>query len=437
MKMTPFFQSILNRRMLICLFTGLVSGLPLYILISMLPAWLRTEGIGLKEIGLLTLVQIPYAWKFIWSPIMDSVKLPWLGLRRGWMLISQIALLICVCGYALVDPTDLIWVAIISTAIAFFSASQDIVIDAYRREILPDEELGLGNSLHINTYRLSGLIPGSLALILADTLPWSTVFLIIALFLLIGIGLTLSIAEPKHQLPPRPTFHSAVIEPFHEFFTRHGLRYALAVLSFMVLYKLGDNLATALSTAFYLDKGYSLTEIGLIAKHAGLWPMIFGGLLGGLIMIRIGINRSLWLFGFVQIISILGFAWLAEAEKNLWLLALIISFEYLGVGLGTAASVAFIAKTTSKAHAATQFALFTALAALPRTTLNTFSGYFAEWLGWTHFFIFCTVLAIPGMLLLFYIAPWNGATHSAPKPPAQPDDESTLAAKPVNASQST
>lgn len=411
--------ALFNRRMLICVFTGFSSGLPLYVLYTLLPAWLRTEGIGLKEIGLFALIGIPYTWKFIWSPTLERYVPPFLGRRRGWMLLTQVACFASIAGLGMLDPRTSIWaIAWLAAGVAFFSASQDIALDAYRRELLPDQELGLGNSIHINAYRISGLVPGSLALILADHLPWDSVFLVVACFMFAGIVMTLVIDEVPHATAPPKTLKEAVIEPFHEFFTRHGWSSAVLVLAFMFLYKLGDSMATALSTPFYLDIGFSLTEIGIIAKNAALWPMIIGGLLGGLLMVRIGINRALWLFGLVQIVSILGFVVLSIYGHNLVLLALVIGFEYLGVGLGTSAFVAFIARTTSRMHVATQFALFTALTALPRTFANAATGWIVEQTGWTEFFILCTLLAIPGMLLLFKVAPWNGINEdqAAPTP---------------------
>ncbi|HFE37115.1 MAG TPA: MFS transporter [Gammaproteobacteria bacterium] len=401
------WQALLNRRMLICIFTGFTSGLPLYIIFSMIPAWLRTEGVDLGTIGLFALIQIPYTWKFFWSPFMDRYTLPFLGRRRGWLLLTQISLLVSIAILGMLEPKQDVWVvAYLCTAIAFFSASQDVVIDAYRREILPDEELGLGNSIHVNAYRVSGLIPGSLALILADHLPWDMVFQIVAAFMLVGIGMTLTVSEPNVGNTPK-TLREAIIEPFKEFMDRKGWQNALLILSFIFLYKLGDNMATALATPFYLDLGFSMTEIGLIAKNAALWPAIIGGMLGGLLMVKIGINRALWLFGLVQIITILGFAVLSEAGNDKVLLAIVISMEYLGVGLGTAAFVAFIARSTHPKYTATQLALFTALAAVPRTFVNAIVGYIVEYTGWTQFFLFCTVAAIPGMLLLIKIAPWN------------------------------
>lgn len=400
--------------MLICVFTGFSSGLPLYFLLQLLPAWLRTEGLSLKAIGAFALIQLPYTWKFLWSPLLDRFALP-LGRRRGWILATQIALLISLGSFGQLQPSlDIGLVAALAAGVAFFSATQDIALDAYRRELLAESELGLGNSIHVNAYRIAGFVPGALALILADYLPWNTVFIITALFMIPGIAMTLIIKEPSNIAPQPKTLAEAVIEPFHEFFSRNGINQALLILLFMVLYKLGDSLATALATPFYLDMGFSKTEIGLIAKNAGLWPAILGGLAGGLWMIKLGINRALWLFGVVQVVSILGFAVLSVVGHNPWVLGMAISFEALGVGLGTAAFTAYIAKTTHPSYTATQFALFTSLAALPRTVINSTAGVIVEHTGWLLFFGICTLLAIPGMILLIWIAPWN----------AQPQDQS-------------
>ncbi len=401
-------EAVLNRRMLICVFTGFASGLPLYMLFQMVPYWLRTEGVGLAEIGFFALVQFPYTWKFVWAPIMDRYTLPFLGHRRGWILLTQVLLLIAISTMGFFKPAMSLWtIAYLATAVAFFSASQDIVLDAYRRELLPDVELGLGNSIHVQAYRLSGLIPGGLALILADHLPWHLVFVVVALFMLVGIVMTLVIDEAiKEPSPPRSLMES-VIEPFREFISRSGLGSALLVLAFLFFYKLGDNMATALQTPFFHDVGFSGTQIGSIAKLVGTTAAIVGGLIGGLIMVKVSINRALWLFGFVQITSILGFALLSVIGANPWMLAFAMAFEYLGVGLGTAALTAFMAKSTNVAFAATQFALFTALISVPRVLASAITGLIVEVTGWTNFFLICTLLAIPGMLLLLKVAPWN------------------------------
>lgn len=404
------WQALFNRRMLICIFTGFASGLPLYFLINLLPAWLRTEGVDLKAIGLFALIQLPYTWKFIWSPLMDRFSLP-LGRRRGWMLATQVGLIASLASFAAFQPQQDIWsIAVLAVAVAFFSASQDIVLDAYRREILPDAELGLGNSIHINAYRLASLIPGSLSLILADHLPWPTVFWITALFMLPGLLMTLTVSEPMLQGAAPRTLREAVVEPFREFIDRAGWQHALLILGFIFLYKLGDSMATALATPFYLDTGFTKSDIGLIAKHAGLWPAVIGGLLGGIWMLKLGINRALWLFGVVQMVTILGFVILDQVGPDKLTLALVISAEALGVGLGSAAFIAFIARATHPLYTATQLALFTSLSAVPRTVINAGTGYLVEALGWTPFFLLCTVLAIPGMLLLVKVAPWHEAT---------------------------
>ena len=408
-------EIVLNRRMLVCIFTGFASGLPLYLLLNLVPAWLKTEGLSLKAIGAFALIQFPYTWKFLWAPLLDRFGiLPVLGRRRSWMFVTQLALLAAIAWLGRLSPTDQLSLVVALTAvIALCSATLDIALDAFRREILPDVELGLGNAIHVNAYRIAGLVPGSLSLILADHLPWSQVFLITAAFMLPGMVMTLMVAEPTAAATHPRTLRDAVVEPFHEFFTRHGVQSALLVLAFIFLYKLGDSLCTALATPFYLDMGYSKTEIGIIAKNAGLWPMVIGGIVGGIWMIKLGINRALWLFGVVQLVTILGFVWLAwlgpapSDAGRLAALAVVIAGEAIGAGLGTTAFVAYMARTTHPAYTATQLALFTSLMAVPRTFINASAGWLVEALGWSTFFWLCFVLAFPGMLLLVKVAPWH------------------------------
>lgn len=401
-------EILFTRKMLTCIFLGFSSGMPLFVLVSLVPAWLRDNHVDLATIGLFALVGLPYTWKFVWSPLMDRYKLPFLGRRRGWALLTQIALLICIGVLGQFDPTTslqaIVWTVF---AVALFSASQDIVIDAYRRELLADDELGTGTSFWINAYRLSGLVPGSLALILADHLPWSAVFWITGAFMLVGIVTTLLVKEVSDDHLAPHTLREAVIDPFVEFFSRDGIMAGLAILAFLLLYKLGDNMATALATPFYLDMGYSKTEIGSVAKFAGLWAVIAGAAIGGILMLKISINRALWLFGFVQLITIVPFIWLSQAGHTLTGLFLAVSGEYLGVGLGTVALTAFMARETSKAFTATQFALFSSLIAVPRTLANATTGFIVEAVGWTQFFVICVLLAVPGMLMLLKVAPWT------------------------------
>ncbi len=408
------WRALANRRMLICVLTGFSSGLPLYLLLNLVPAWLKTEGLSLKAIGAFALIQFPYTWKFVWSPFLDRFALPLLGRRRGWMALTMLLLLAAVAWLGTLSPTNQLGLVIGLTAlIAFLSATLDIVLDAYRRELLPEIELGIGNAIHVNAYKLAGLVPGSLSLVLADHLPWSQVFAITALFMAPGLVMTLLVKEPAAARGAPRTLRDAVVEPFREFFGRHGVRSALVVLGFIFLYKLGDSLCTALATPFYLDMGFSKTEIGLVAKNAGLWPSVIGGILGGLWMVKLGINRALWVFGVVQWLAIFGFAWLAwlgpaEADAGrLAVLAAVIGLEALGVGLGTTAFVAYMARTTHPAYTATQLALFTSLMAVPRTFINASAGWLVEYFGWFDFFLLCGVLAVPGMLLLFKVAPWR------------------------------
>jgi len=420
-----WLEAVLNRRMLICIFTGFASGMPLYLLLNLVPAWLRTEGLSLKAIGAFALVQFPYTWKFLWAPLLDRYGvLPWLGRRRSWMLVSQLGLVGSIAWLGQLSPTEhLALVVTLTAALALLSATQDIALDAFRREILPDSELGLGNAIHVNAYRIAGLVPGSLSLILADRLPWSVVFFITALFMLPGVAMTLLVKEPRAAAGTPRTLRAAVVEPFREFFGRHGVQSALLVLFFLLLYKLGDSLCTALATPFYLDMGYSKTDIGIVAKNAGLWPMVIGGILGGIWMVKIGINRALWLFGVVQLVTILGFVWLAwlgpapSDAARLAVLAVVIGGEAVGAGLGTTAFVAFMARTTHPAYTATQLALFTSLMAVPRTFINASAGWLVERMGWLDFFWACFFLAIPGMFLLLAVAPWNGTAKAIARAP--------------------
>ncbi|MEN0026991.1 MAG: AmpG family muropeptide MFS transporter [Candidatus Dactylopiibacterium sp.] len=410
----PWLQALLNRRMLICILTGFSSGLPLYLLLNLVPAWLATEGLSLKLIGAFALTQFPYAWKFLWAPLLDRYALRVLGRRRGWMLLTQLLLVGAIAALGQLSPAQQVdGVMLLTALVAFLSATQDIVLDAFRRELLPEIELGLGNAIHVNAYRVAGLVPGSLALILSDHLPWSSVFLITALFMLPGAAMSLMVSEPRASTTAPRTLRAAVIEPFQEFFNRHGLHSALLVLLFIFAYKLGDSLCTALATPFYIDMGFTKSEIGVIAKNAGLWPGVIGGVLGGIWMLRLGINRALWVFGVVQWVTILGFVGLAllgpgsSDFMRLVALAGVIGAEALGMGLGTTAFVAWMARTTHPAYTATQLALFTSLMATPRTFINASAGWLVDHLGWLSFFLLCFVLAIPGMLLLLKVAPWH------------------------------
>lgn len=391
--------------MLVTLVMGFSSGLPLLLTITLLQAWMKEAGVDLTIIGLMALVGLPYTVKFLWAPVLDRFTLPFLGRRRGWLLIAQIALTLCIAGLGFSDPKNNPWMlAFAALLVTFFSASQDIVIDAYRREDLSDEELGLGSSLYVNGYRMGMLLAGGGGFIMADHLPFSMVYLIMAACMLPGILATLLAREPVVNAGSPKTIKEAVINPLTEYFSRSG---ALWILVFILMYKIGDTMASAMTIPFYLDIGFSKTEIGTVVKLFGFWATIAGALLGGVIMIRLGINRSLWVFGFLQAISTAGFALLARIGYSIPALSAVIGFENLSSGMGTAAYMAFMASITNKKFTATQYALLTSLMAVPRTVLSAPTGFLAKNMGWQNFFIACTLIAIPGMLLLLKFAPWK------------------------------
>lgn len=425
-------EAIVNKRMLDCIFNGFCAGLPIYFIIQLIPAWLRSENVDLKTIGFFGLVLLPYSFKYLWSPLLDRYVPPFLGRRRGWMLITQIGITASMVFLAFFSPQKNIDIILyLGFAIAVFSATQDIALDAYRRELLPDEELGLGNSFYANAYRVAGFIPGGLSLIMADYMPWRVVIIATALFMLVGIIYTLKINEAAKDIVPPQSLKEAVIEPFKEFFSRDGgFKNGLLILGFIFFYKFGDTVATSLITPFYLDVGFSKTVIGSVAKVVGVWSMIVGGFVGGALMFKTGINKALWLFGIVQMASILGFAVLNEVGPNIWALGVVIAFEYLGVGLGSAALMAFIAKNSNKNFTGTQYALLTSLFAIPKSFAGIVSGIMiegikeddgifyslfglSEGMGYTNYFYICTVLAVPGMILLFWVAPWGREDKAA------------------------
>jgi len=402
-------SAVFNKKMAICLCTGFASGLPLYILIQLLPAWLRTSGVDLSTIGLFFLFQFSYNWKFVWAPLMDRYAPPFLGRRRGWMLITQIPLIVLTASLMGLQPNeDIRLIAVIVALLGFLGASQDIVLDAYRRELLDDHEMGMGSSWFVNAYKASSLVPGGLSLILADWYGWQIGIGVAVAFLFVGLITTLLIREMDLPEVIPTSLASAVIEPFKEFFSRQGVHNSLLILAFLVLYKLGDNMATALETPFFYDMGFSGTEIGSVAKLTKLWASVVGSLLGGYMMLRLGLARCLWIFGGFQILSILGYALLSQVGDSLGMLFVAVALEYLGVGLGTVGLLAYMSELTNRSFTATQFALLSSLAALPRTLASSSSGFIIEAVGYTQFFLICFLLAIPGMLLLLKIAPWNG-----------------------------
>jgi PAT family beta-lactamase induction signal transducer AmpG len=400
---------IYYKKILIATLLGISSGMPLFVLYQTIPAWLRDSGIDLSSIGLFHLIGIPYTLKFLWAPFLDRYSIPILGHRRGWMFLTQALLIVSIAFMGFFNPNENISIIVLLTVImTTFSATQDIVIDAYRRELLNDDELGTGNAWFVNAYRFSSLVPGSLALILADIIPWQYVFPIVSAFMLIGLITTLLIREQTQISHNSLPILTTISEPFREYFSRFNIKHGILMLVFLMLYKLGDSMATALSTPFYLDLGFSKLVLGTVVKGAALWSSIAGAFIAGYTMRKISLNKSLWIFGFFQMFTILGFAWLSHLDDpNKTDLFIIVSLEYLGVGMGTVAVISYMFKISSKAFAASQIALFTAITAIPRTFINATTGYIIENVGYTVFFLICTACAIPGMLLLFTIAPWK------------------------------
>ena len=392
-----FASAAFHRRMAVALVMGFSCGLPLLLTLSVLQAWMKESGVNLTTIGLMSLVGLPYTLKFIWAPLFDRFTLPFLGRRRGWMLISQLSLMAALTGLGFSDPVARPEIlALAALAVAFFSASQDIVVDAYRREDLSDRELGLGSSLYINGYRIGMLLASGGGLILADHLPFSMVYLIMALCLLPGVITTVLTPEPLVDAFPM-TLKAAVVEPLVEYFNRSG---AWWILAFILLYKIGDTMAAAMTTPFYLDIGFSKSEIGAVVKLFGFWATIGGSILGGLAMLRMGIYHSLWVFGILQAASTAGFTLLALIGPSLTALSAVIAFENLSSGMGTAAYAAYMASITDKRFTATQYALLTSLMGIPRVLAAAPTGYLATQMGWPAFFLFCTLVALPGLLLL-------------------------------------
>ncbi|MGD9335546.1 MAG: AmpG family muropeptide MFS transporter [Desulfobacterales bacterium] len=391
--------------MLVALVMGFACGLPLLLTLTVLQAWMKEQGVDLTVIGMMSLVGLPYTLKFLWAPVLDRFTLPFLGRRRGWLLLAQAALMVSISGLGFTDPGENPWMmAVAASLVTFFSASQDIVVDAYRREDLPDEELGMGSSLYVNGYRVGMLLASGGGLIMADHMPFFMVYQIMAACMLPGVVTTLLAPEPKIDEGTPESMKEAVFDPLIEYFSRRG---ALWILAFILFYKIGDTMAGTMTIPFYLDIGFSKTQIGAVVKLFGFWATVGGTLIGGVIMLRLEINRSLWIFGFLQALSTAGFAVLARVGNSLPLLSTVIAFENLSSGMGTAAFIAFMASITHKKFTATQYALLSSLMGIPRVMASAPTGFFVKSMGWVGFFISCTLIAAPGMLLLFKFAPWN------------------------------
>lgn len=396
-------QLYLRRRVAPLLALGFASGLPLALTGGTLQAWATVENVSLQEIGFLTLVGSAYTLKFLWAPLIDRYAPPFLGRRRGWMLLMQIMLALGLMLMGLLSPGQaLLPLALVAVGVAFFSASQDIAFDAYRSDVLHKEERGAGAALSVLGYRLAMLVSGGLALILADQwLGWEHMYILMAVLMLICALATFWAPEPQEQAQPPRSLTLAVIEPFKEFFSRPE---ALTVLVLIVLYKLGDAFAGALSTTFLIRAaGFSATEVGTVNKLLGLAATIVGALTGGALMAKLGLYRSLLFFGILQGVSNLGFWLISVSPHSILLMALAIGLENLCGGMGTAAFVALLMGLCNRQFSATQFALLSALSAVGRTYLaGPLTPPLVQFAGWPTFFVLTVLIAIPGLLLLVW-----------------------------------
>ncbi|RKH63675.1 AmpG family muropeptide MFS transporter [Corallococcus aberystwythensis] len=403
-----------SRRIWLLMAVGFASGLPLWLTGVTLSAWMKNEGVNLKTIGIFSLVSLPYTFKVLWAPLMDRYTLPFLGRRRGWMLLTQVLLVGAISAMGLVNPKDApMAMACMAVVVTFLSASQDIVADAWRTDILTMEERGLGNSLYVTGYRMGMLVAGGLAFILSDHLGWSQTYYVMGLLMVVGVVATLLAPEPESVKPPRK-LADAVVRPFVDYFRRE---YALGVLAFLVLYKLGDAIAASMVTPFYIELGFSNTEIGALSKTLGMVATIGGGLLGGVLMVKLSMRRALFIFGAAQGLTNLAFMALALVGKNDLMLAATIAVDNVCTGLGVTAFAAFVMSLCHKSFSATQYALLSALGTIANRLIGSVSGYLATWMGWPTFFAFTAAAAIPALVLLIFL-PEHAAQPQEAEPPA-------------------
>ena len=403
----------LEPRVVVVLLLGFASGLPLLLTLSTLTFWLAEAQVDKAAIGLFALAGLPYTWKFAWSPVIDRVPLPLLtralGRRRGWLLFVQILLALAIVGLGASDPqADLGRMALFAVLVAFLSASQDIVIDAYRVELLEERQQGAGAAMVVIGYRVAMLLAGAGALLIAAYAGWFWAYAAMAACLGIGMVTVLLAPEPDAPLPARGGgaavwLKQAVVEPFADFFRRNGMATALLILLFIMLYKLGDALLGTMTNPFYVELGFTKPEVATIVKGYGLVATLLGGFLGGAIVNLRGIVPALWICGIVQLLSNLVFVLQAWAGRDLTMLAVTISVENLAGGMGTAAFVAYLSSLCNLSYTATQYALLSSFMAQARTTLSAGGGFLADNMSWIGFFLTTTAAAVPGLLLLLLL----------------------------------
>lgn len=393
-------NQFLNPRVLTVLFLGFSSGLPLALSGGTLQAWLTVENVDIKTIGMFSLVGLPYTLKFIWSPLMDRFVVPIFGRRRGWIALSQLALIGLILGMSVTSPQNGLWfLALLAFCLTFVSASQDVAIDAYRAEVLREPERGMGAAVSVTGYRLAMLVSGALALIFSGYLGWRATYMLMALIMSIGVIAVWLGPEPEDPGTPPSSMKDAVEGPFKEFFSRTGV---WSLLALIILYKLGDAFAGSLTTTFLIrGMSFSVGEVGTINKGMGLASTIIGALFGGVLMARLRLFKSLLIFGILQAVSNLSFMVLALVGKSYPLMIFTIAFENLAGGMGTAAFVAFLMVLCNHSYTATQFALLSALASLGRVFVGPLSGVLVDGMGWTVFFFTTFLFALPGLVLLW------------------------------------
>lgn len=394
------------RQYAVLLLLGFASGLPLFLTGSTLKAWMTDEGLSLATIGLFSFVTLPYSLKVFWAPFLDRYALPGFGRRRGWMLAMQAAMTVALALLALSEPhLDLLRVVILALAVAVTSATFDIAVDAWRAEALDQKHLGLGNSIHIAAYRVAMLVSGGLAMILAQVFGWRVTYLGMAGLTLLGmVGTWLAMNTDAVAQAPR-SLQEAVSGPLRDLLQRKGIGYLLA---FAVFYKLGDWLAEAMTMPFLMrGMGFTKMQIGTVQKTTAMVAIILGGLIGGWMLMRMSLRKALWICGFVQAGSILGFWAISMLGRHLPLLVAANTLENLAYGMGGSALVALLMGSCNRSYTGTQYALFSALTALPRTVFGGLTGFMAESYGWKLYFPVCAAAAIPGLLLLLLWDRWG------------------------------
>ena len=402
--------ALMNRRLLVVMLHGFAAGIPFTLVNEVLQSWLTVEKVSIATIGLFAYVQIPYAWKFVWAPFLDRYRLPFLGRRRGWIFLFQLLLLISIAIMGFFRPaSSLTLTALAALLVAFFSASHDIVVDAYRADVLLPEERGPGSSYYVIFYRLASFFAGGIALILADHLSWTTVYAVMSLTMAVGVFATLIAPEPDSDIkPPESLFHAMWL-PLKEFFGRTA---AIEVIAFALLYKVDANIAQALMSTFFLKTGFTLTQLGAIRKTASVVGSLAGTAAGGLIMVRLGMKRSLWVFGLLQGIVGICFVAMTYLGRNQTMLAVTVLSDFFFSGLGTAAYAAFFLAICDRRYSATQYALLTSVMAQSRILVQGQKGFLQQAVGWRNYLLISIFAMIPGLLLLTRYDRWKIRDHN-------------------------